>query len=137
MSLFNIEALRACPDFTNDLQRDQARVMNDRLNAETERWIRKALERGPGWGVWRSEARCKGEGTGDGTYDPFIIVHDFALVPPGAGGLGRGLMFTQPELTDGERVRLLAGRHDWREDKWEDECGVLDCGHSCCEDYRR
>lgn len=132
-----MNALRASPDFTIDLQKEQSRVMIERLNAETERWLRKAIERGPGWNVWRSHMRSKGEGVGDGTYDPFVIVHDFALVPPDAAGPGPGLMFHQPELTDGERVRLLAGRHDWRDQDWEDECGVSDCGHSCCEDYRR
>ena len=30
------------------------------------------------------------------------------------------------DLTTGERVRLLAGRHDWREEDWQDHCGE-DC----------
>lgn len=98
----------------------------------TERWVRKAIEKGPGWSVWRSNPRPKGDEIGD----IFVIVYDFALIEPGAPAPGAGVLFRQPELTDGERVRLLAGRHDWRELAWEDECGVDGCGHSCCEAYR-
>lgn len=108
---------------------DVNKHMIDKIAAETERWVRKAIEKGAGWNVWRSNPRTK-----DG--DVFIIVHDFALVPPGAAAPGAGWLFTQPDFTDGERVRLLAGRHDWREDAWEDECGVLGCGHPCCERAR-
>ena len=103
--------------------------MIEQLAAETERWMRKALENGPGWNVWRSLPGHK-----DG--DIFVITHQFALVPPGAQAPGEGYLFTQPDFTDGERVRLLAGRHDWREQNWQDECGVPDCGHPCCERYR-
>jgi len=99
------------------------------LQKQTEAYFRQALEKGAGWNVWRSEPRMKDD-------DPFVIVHDFALVPPGANAPGRGYLFRQPDLTDGERARLLAGRHDWEEHRWQDECGVPDCGHPSCERYR-
>lgn len=108
---------------------DPHKHMLQQLAAETERWVRMALEKGPGWDVWRSEPR-----TAEG--DHFVLVFEYALVPPGGSPPGTGMLFTQPELTPGERVRLLANRHDWREDRWEDECGVPDCGHSCCDNYR-
>lgn len=41
-----------------------------------------------------------------------------------SGTVETGLFIGGP--IDGERARLLAGRHDWREDKWEDECGVAE-----------
>jgi hypothetical protein len=126
---FSLDALRASPAFNMDLQREQSRMMIERLNAQTERWMRLAIERGPGWSVWRSHPR-----TPEG--NQFAIVHDFALIGPGEEGRGAGWLFTQPELSDGERVRLLAGRYDWQDDRWQDECGVTDCGHDCCEVYR-
>ena len=57
------------------------------------------------------------------------------LVRDGEPSLADGVLYKQPELTDGERARLLAGRHDWRESAWEDECGVPRCGHDCCAVY--
>lgn len=100
------------------------------LNAETERWLRKAIKAGRGWRLYRSHPEAK-----DG--DPFVIVHRFKLIAPGEATLpGAGVVFTPPDLTDGERIRLLAGRYDWREDKWEDDCGVDDCGHPSCERNR-
>jgi hypothetical protein len=99
------------------------------LHKMTEAWSRKALEAGPGWNFWRSNPYHK-----DG--DIFVITHDFALVAPGEKAPGAGVLFQQPELTDGERTRLLAGRHDWQEDRWQDHCGVGRCGHPCCEQYR-
>lgn len=39
------------------------------------------------------------------------------------------------DITPDEEARFNAGRSDWREADWEDECGVPDCGHSCCEVY--
>lgn len=109
---------------------DQTRHIVERLNAETERWLRVAIAKGPGWNVWRSNPRSPAG-------DVFVIIHDFQLLEPGAKPAGTGVVFAQPELTDGERARLLAGRHDWQEQRWEDHCGVDGCGHSCCEDYRR
>jgi len=130
MSPFRLSETSDLPPTYRASPFDQFAHLNRLLAAETERWIRKALERGPGWNVWRSDALCGDDG------DPFIIKHEFQLVPAGAT-LSKGVLFTQPDLTDGERVRLLAGRHDWREHEWEDECGVLDCKHPCCEDARR
>lgn len=100
------------------------------INIVTERWLKKLLGQGPGWKLWRSHPQPQEE-------DPFIIRYGFALVPPGEDAPGAGILFTQPELSPGERERLIAGRHDWRDHEWQDHCGVADCGHKCCEDYRR
>jgi hypothetical protein len=102
---------------------------NAKLAAETERWAKKALEKGPGWNVWRSNPITSGG-------DAFFIVYHFSLLAAGDTAPGAGVIFNQPDLSDGERARLIAGRYDWQDDRWEDECGVLDCGHPCCESYR-
>lgn len=107
---------------------DATRDAIEALNRETERWVRKAIEKGPGWNVWRSNAETK-------YGDPFVIVHKFALLPPGLIAAPAGVVLIQPDLTPGERARLLAGRHDWKEDGWEDECGVPGCDHDCCAVY--
>jgi hypothetical protein len=31
-----------------------------------------------------------------------------------------------------EANRYWAGRHDWRNDEWEDNCGDPGCDHPCC-----
>jgi hypothetical protein len=40
-------------------------------------------------------------------------------------------------MTEDERRRYFDGRHDWREDHWEDHCGDPDCGHpgNCCVEW--
>ena len=37
-------------------------------------------------------------------------------------------------MTEDERRRYFDGRHDWREQDWQDHCGNTDCGHpgNCC-----
>jgi len=91
--------------------------------------VRLALEAGPGVDVWRG-----GPFAGD---DGWSLHYEFKLVKRGERPELRlpGVMFVQPELTEGERIRLLDNRHDWREDRWEDYCGVPDCGHSSCEGH--
>lgn len=38
-------------------------------------------------------------------------------------------------MTDAERRRYFQGRHDWRENSWQDHCGEIDCGApgNCCQ----
>ena len=127
--IFKFEHADGVPRPTHAPPLDPVRDAVLALAKETERWLRMAIENGPGWNVWRSAAETKAG-------DPFVIIHRFALVPPDTKTVGSGVLYTQPELTPGERARLLAGRHDWREDQWEDDCGVLDCGHDCCERAR-
>lgn len=67
----------------------QAAHIAKRLAAETERWVMKAIERGPGWTVWRS----------DPTYEIGAIKHDFMLVPPG-GGHPRGGVRLAPKSAE-------------------------------------
>lgn len=31
------------------------------------------------------------------------------------------------QLSEGERMRLLAGRLDWRDEDWQDHCGDVGC----------
>jgi hypothetical protein len=62
-----------------------ARVNAD-ADAETERWMAKAIERGPGWAVWRSHGR----------EEDFHILHDFMLLPPGVRSApAAGIIFEQ------------------------------------------
>jgi hypothetical protein len=58
-----------------DFAVQQARVIAERLQAETERWVLRAAERGSGWTAWRSDPR----------YEIGAVKHDFMLVPPGGG----------------------------------------------------
>lgn len=119
-------------DSIHEMVRRQAALLNRRLAVLTEQYLRQAVEQGPGWNLWRA-GPCLDEG------DPgFCPRYKFQLIAPGSDEELEqpGVLFVQPTLTEGERARLLAGRHDWQEDRWQDHCGVLDCGHSCCEDYR-
>jgi hypothetical protein len=58
-----------------------------RIAAETDRWCWKAIARGVGWRVWRSEARMEADATGH------RIVHDFQLLPPDHPAPGTGMIF--------------------------------------------
>lgn len=35
-------------------------------------------------------------------------------------------------MTEDERRRYLAGRHDWREHQWQDHCGLPGCDEEAC-----
>lgn len=37
------------------------------------------------------------------------------------------MVYRVADLTEGERARLAAGRDDWRENDWEDGCGLPGC----------
>jgi len=107
-----------------DLAKHQHELAIVQVDRMTEAWLRKAIEAGPGVNLARSGP----------IEDGFSIKYEFQLIQPGADPELRMpcTIFKQPDLTDGERARLLAGRSDWREDQWQDECGVPDCEHDCC-----
>lgn len=124
------EAAFSTPD-SSKLLRESAKLHARRLNDLTEHFCRKAIEAGPGFNVWRG-------GPYFAESDPgFNARYEFKLVAPGSDEVldQPGVMLLQPELTEGERARLLADRFDWRETSWQDHCGVPECGHSCCEAF--
>lgn len=63
------------------------------LGAETERWCWRAIGKGVGWRVWRSEPR----------WEDFHIIHQFALLPPGASPPGSGTIYGPFSKGEGER----------------------------------
>lgn len=75
----------------------------DSLMAETERWCWRAIAKGVGWRVWRSECR----------WEDYHMIHEFALLPPGASPPGSGTVygpFSKGGHRGGEQEAPLAGQ---------------------------
>lgn len=105
----------------------QARAAQNQLDAVTESYLRKVVEMGPGYFLAR--------GIDHEETDVFVTRYLFQICAPGdeISIPGPKVIYRQPELSEGERIRLLAGRSDWQDDQWQDNCGVPGCGHDCCE----
>lgn len=102
-----------------EIARNAAAIAQRKLNGETERWLKMAIKRGAGWDVWR------GGPFFDRPADNFASTYQFRIVKRGEriDLPGPGVLFEQPELSEGERWRLCADRADWRDADWQDDCG--------------
>lgn len=69
-----------------DMHSDAVRMFNERLAAETERWIWKAIAQGVGNRVWRSNAVSE-------EWPSTVVRHRFAILKPGELAPGAGIVF--------------------------------------------
>lgn len=81
--LSDIDLLADGPSLSSEIARAHA----ERLAAETERWCWKAVARGVGNRVWRSDSEPVNDDRG------FRIVHRFAILAPGQCAPGSGMVF--------------------------------------------
>lgn len=70
-------------DISAYLPEKLSRDLLDELNAETERWIWKAMARGVGNRVWRSDPMWEGQ----------TMKHAFAILEPDDPAPGAGMIF--------------------------------------------
>ncbi|MFZ5704955.1 MAG: hypothetical protein ACOY5R_06770 [Pseudomonadota bacterium] len=70
-----------------DLSREFAAAAVAKLNAETERWCWKAIAKGVGWRVWRSDATPELDANGH------RMTYQFQLLPPGHAAPASGWIF--------------------------------------------
>jgi len=78
------EITRAVPKL--DLSNEALRFSIERLNAETERWIWKAMAQGIGNRVWRSNPLPE-------PWPSTVTRYQFAIVAPGESPPGAGMFF--------------------------------------------
>jgi hypothetical protein len=68
-----------------DLRHEAAQLRADRLNAQTERMIWKAIAKGVGNRVWRSNPISDEDG--------FVVRYQFAILGPDENAPGAGVVF--------------------------------------------
>ena len=69
----------------NSFGADQAKIHDERLQAETDRWCWRAIAQGVGNRIWRSDPILN--------EDTFVTTYQFAILKPGEAAPGSGIVF--------------------------------------------